>query len=285
MPWNCVSTSHCLALDVSAVLFWQHASGVQMSCHNMLGSLVKGRCGRTTETLFHAFGWNHRYGWNNVQRWSKFVSFLILWIANLSATRKSYLYHTTASRHISLPCSAICRHMLCKVCSNFNVPDILAALSVMKGLDTGLELHEKVKGVMTKFNENGISTDWASAVVRKKNGLTALITKAIENNRIWKLVLKFYLRFICCSLFSSAATLSWIKLAWNNSSSSCIACCRWLCPIWVLIWKSMSLGTCSFVSVGFWYYLNGNSHIKTSWDFGKFYGLTYLVQIFIFFCA
>jgi hypothetical protein len=52
-----------------------------------------------------------------------------------------------------------------------NVPDILAALSGMKGLDTGVQLHEKVMGVMTKFSENGISTDLASLMVRKKNGL------------------------------------------------------------------------------------------------------------------
>jgi hypothetical protein len=54
----------------------------------------------------------------------------------------------------------------------------------MKVLVTGLELYEKVMGIMTKFNQNGIATDGASAVVRKKNGLTALITEALENNTV-----------------------------------------------------------------------------------------------------
>jgi hypothetical protein len=35
LPWKCVSTSRCLASDVSAVLFWLHTSGVQASCHSI----------------------------------------------------------------------------------------------------------------------------------------------------------------------------------------------------------------------------------------------------------
>jgi hypothetical protein len=35
LPLQYVSTSRCLATDVSVVLFWLHTSGVQASCHNI----------------------------------------------------------------------------------------------------------------------------------------------------------------------------------------------------------------------------------------------------------
>jgi hypothetical protein len=68
---------------------------------------------------------------------------------------------------------------------NLNTTEELAALCSMKGSIKGAELYEQVMRVTTKFNLNlnklkGIPTDAAPAMVRKKNGLTALITGEIK---------------------------------------------------------------------------------------------------------
>jgi hypothetical protein len=68
---------------------------------------------------------------------------------------------------------------------NFNITEKLAALCSMKGPITGAKLYEQVMRIIEKFNLNlnklqGITTDAAPAVAGEKNGLRALITKAIK---------------------------------------------------------------------------------------------------------
>jgi hypothetical protein len=85
---------------------------------------------------------------------------------------------------------------------NFNITEELAALCSMKGSIAGVELCEHFTRVIEKFNLNlnklqGIRTDAAPAMVRKKNGLTALITEeTVKRTRqayIWYCVTASYI--------------------------------------------------------------------------------------------